>query len=78
MNITEDFRLLSLENYYDNNSFLEQLTAGGKLTNFSVTKKISYLYKTILNFFTKVFVHKKKMIEKDLLVSSCPFAILFK
>ncbi len=27
--VTEDLKILSLEHYFDNNAFLEKLTAGG-------------------------------------------------
>ncbi|TAE55014.1 MAG: SnoaL-like polyketide cyclase [Nostocales cyanobacterium] len=31
--VTDDLKILSLEHYFDNNLFLEKLTAGGKVTN---------------------------------------------
>ncbi|NET70771.1 MAG: SnoaL-like polyketide cyclase [Sphaerospermopsis sp. SIO1G2] len=32
-NVTDDLKILSLEHYFDNNLFLEKLTAGGKVTD---------------------------------------------
>ncbi len=39
--VTDDLKILSVEHYFDNNLFLEQLTAGGKLVNSENDKKAS-------------------------------------
>ena len=85
VNVTKDFKLLSLENYYDNNNFLEILTANGKLVNSSQSKQVgesiensSSPQKIFLKFIRNFFMKKEKITTKDLSVSSCPFAFLFK
>ncbi|MEO3704667.1 SnoaL-like polyketide cyclase [Trichormus azollae] len=39
--VTDNLKILSIEHYFDNNLFLEQLTAGGKLVNSEKEKKAS-------------------------------------
>lgn len=83
VNVTEDLKILSLENYYDNNNFLDQLTAGKKSTDSSQEKQIDNSAKTFtslqqkfFNFLRRFFV--RKQITKHSSISSCPFATLLK
>lgn len=84
VNVTEDFKLLSLENYYDNNNFLEKLIAGGKIAHSSQSKQVedsiensSSTYNMFLQFLKKIFIKKEKIKNNNLSKSYCPFAFLF-
>ncbi|BAY30078.1 pathogenesis related protein [Nostoc carneum NIES-2107] len=83
--VTEDCKILSLEHYYDNGKFLEQLTSGGKTGTDSQqqsstqgTTSQSSWQPNFLGFFKRLFSPKLKPATANLDVSNCPFAALMR
>lgn len=83
--VTENCKILSLEHYYDNGKFLNQLTSGGK-TEVNPqqqllgkdTSSTSSWTQTFVGFFKRLLPPKFKPTPAKLAVSGCPFAALFR
>ncbi|MGM3305412.1 SnoaL-like polyketide cyclase [Anabaena sp. WFMT] len=83
--VTENCKILSLEHYYDNGKFLNQLTSGGKTgtdtkqqTLTPETPPSSSWQQTFLGFFKRLLPSKFKPTSANLAVSGCPFAALLR
>jgi hypothetical protein len=80
--VTDDLKILTLEHYYDNNKFLEQLTSGGKLGTPSpaspnrTVQSPTFLQQTLLGFIKKLWRKKEETVTPNLASSRCPFAAL--
>ncbi|MBD2593138.1 ester cyclase [Nostoc spongiaeforme FACHB-130] len=83
--VTENCKILSLEHYYDNGKFLNQLTSGGKMGNATQqqltpagTPSANSGKTTFLGFFRRFLPNRTKPASANTNVSGCPFAALLR
>lgn len=73
--VSNDLKILSLEHYYDNTKFLEQLTSGGKKSA-GVKQTPSSLQQKFWGFIKQFLQPKLNSTTVNSQVSRCPFAAL--
>ncbi|MEA5618467.1 SnoaL-like polyketide cyclase [Cronbergia sp. UHCC 0137] len=81
--VTDNFKILSLEHYYDNTKFLEELTSGRKLPDIPVKTTIteetpnpSSIKQKICGVLKGILGRGKKQQDNNVTASRCPFANL--
>ncbi|MBD2441490.1 ester cyclase [Nostoc sp. FACHB-110] len=85
VHVTDNCKIISLEHYYDNGKFLDQLTSGGQI---NVNSKPQLLIqeqsssrswpKNFFSFLKRLLLPKLKPASANLAGSRCPFAALSK
>jgi hypothetical protein len=76
--VTDDLKVISLEHYFDNNVFLQKLTAGGK-SGTDVQQKLTSKQKpSFWSFIQRLWSWGEKPETDELKVSGCPFSALMR